>query len=99
MNSFSQIHSGDSEFKKSFSGNKAICILSLTSPNLLKRNFLEKLKPEVFFFLSWIKTSFEIWKRLEVAEYMKEGRILSSGYRLTASFSSFVFQWMEHSPK
>ena len=51
MNSFSQIHSGDSEFKRSFSRNKAIRILSLTSPNLLKKEFLGKIKTRKFFFL------------------------------------------------
>ena len=49
MNPLNQTHSGDSEFKKGFIANKAICILSLISPNLLKRNCLEKLKPETFF--------------------------------------------------
>ena len=53
MNSFSQTHSGESEFKKRFSGNKSIRILSLTSSNLLQKEFLGKIKTRKnFFFLS-----------------------------------------------
>lgn len=74
MNSFSQIRSGDSEFKKSFSGIKAIRILSLTSPNLLIKNFLEKLKPEIFSFFLGLKPPLRFgrgWRWLSV--WKREG--------------------------